>query len=65
MTPDLWIVCAKAGDDIPEKPIPDGYHPIGPWEPTAAVQTRMQFVVLWRRPLQKISTSMDSGNILR
>ena len=65
MTPDRWQVCAKSGDVEPIKPEPPGFHPIGPWEPIGAAQARMEFVVIWRRPLRKINTTMDSPDVLR
>ena len=65
MTPDRWQVHAETGNVEPTKFEPAGYYPIGPWEPIGAAQARMEFVVIWRRPLRKINTTMDSPDLVR
>lgn len=65
MTPDRWQVHAKSGDVEPNKAEPPGYHPIGPWEPVGGIWAPPSFVFIWRRPLRKINTTMDSPDLVR
>lgn len=51
LTPDRWQVRYSMTSEAPDEPPPDGFEPMGPWQPFASDSNGRD----WRRPLRKVS----------